>query len=175
VELAVTKEQLLATSIEALLDRWNLRDGPEWVSVALGFWLTGKTASEPDFTKAFEAWRTTREEALAEGRQAEFPEFRSEFWRLQRWLLGMLKRINAGFPGVSEGEFNQLLAWLEENHWRLEPPDQPRTVHVRDAIMSVWNVLLKMRDGPRQLDAGELAEVVRELQRTSAGSTEGES
>jgi hypothetical protein len=163
VELAITKEQLLAKSIEALAERWNLREAPEWVSMALAFWLTGKTTSESDFPKAFQAWRTAREKAMVEGKRAEFPEWRSESWHLQMWLLGMLRRIVDGSPGVSEDEFNQLLAWLEDNYRRLEPLNQPRTVHLRNAITSVWNVLLQMRGGPRQLEAGELADVVRQL------------
>jgi hypothetical protein len=67
---------------------------------------------------------------------------------------------------VSEQEFNELLAWLEENYRQLEPPDQPRTVVLGNVITTVWNILLNMRDGPRQFEAGELAEVVRQLKAT---------
>jgi hypothetical protein len=173
VEFAVTKEQLLVKSVEALAERWNLRDAPKWVNMALAFWLTWKTSTEPDFAKAFQAWRAAREKAMTEGKRVEFPEFRSEFWHLQMWLLGMLRRISAGSPGVSEDEFTQLLAWLEDNCRRLEPANEVRPVKLGNIQTSVWNVLLKMRDGPRQLEAGELAEVVRELKRTSAGEIAG--
>jgi hypothetical protein len=163
VELAVTKEQLLAKSIEALAVRWNLRDAPKWVSLALHLWLTGKTTSEPDFPKAFQAWRAAREKAMAEGKRAEFPKWRSESWHLQMWLLGMVRRIIGGSSGVSEDEFNQLLAWLEDNCRRLEPVNEVRSVKLGKLQTSVWNVLLQMRGGPRQLEAGELAEAVRQL------------
>src|SRR5690242_9014665 len=99
---------MLAGSIEALRKRWNLQDAAGWARDALMVWLTGKTASEPDFTKAFAAWRAARDKALAEGKDVKYPEFQSELWHLEMWLLGMMKRIINGRPGVTEEEFNEL-------------------------------------------------------------------
>jgi hypothetical protein len=163
MQLAVTKDEMLASSIEALRKRWNLQDAAGWVREALLVWLTGKTATESDFMKAFTAWRAARDKALAEGQDVKYPEFQSELWHLEMWLLGMLERVIKGRSGVTEEEFSELLGWLEENYRRLEPVNEVRSVQLGAVQTSVWNVLIQMRKGPRQSQAGELAEAVRQL------------
>ena len=63
----------------------------------------------------------------------------------------------------SFGRKTMARAVYRPGYLRLEPVNEVRGIELADVQTSVWNVLLQMRKGPRQSQAGELAEAVRQL------------
>jgi hypothetical protein len=81
------------------------------------------------------------------------------------WLQGMAWRRARNIPPVGEAEYYELAAWLRANRPRLEARslDALGVVDLGRGHTSAFNLELLMANGPRQIDAGALAEAVRRL------------
>jgi hypothetical protein len=93
--------------------------------------------------------------------ESRFPDVR-EGWR---WLAGMALRRMHDVPPVTEAEFRELADWLEANAESLDAllPRSHGLAIGKNYYTSIFNLRLKLKDGPRTTDAGELAEAVRGL------------
>ncbi len=156
----------------------------DWLEVFSRLGAKGWFAQEPDFPRALEEYGA----AIAQAKAQPEPPFdapvdyrpdldryeRCRSWRQSRfpkvsdgwaWLAVIFKRVKGGVPPVTEVEFQELATWFELNAERMRRlctspslldcgPERPT---------DVTNIRYDLRKGPRSRDAGEIAEVLRQL------------
>jgi hypothetical protein len=88
------------------------------------------------------------------------------------WLEEMAERVDGGVPPVTEEEFAELAAWLDDNHQRLWDACQPS--QLLDVGGGRRRPCADLRygaaRGPRAKGAGELAQDLRLLRARAAGA-----
>jgi hypothetical protein len=158
----------------------------EWLAAFEEAGRRGWFDAEPDFPKALQFYRQALQTARSQANPTwdppedflpRTPEDRRRFeWHRAwfaavseglNWLQAMAWRRARHTPPVGEAEYYQLAAWLRANRWRLEArsADHLCLVDLGWGRTSAFNLELLMESGPRQTDAGVLAEAVRQLQR----------
>jgi hypothetical protein len=159
-------------------------DDEDWLAVFEAWGRQGCSAVEPDFVTALATYRGALQRAKAQVDPpwevpAEFmvhqPDLRLRNWRNSvrfpevhaawLWLAEMACRVRDGVPPVSEAEFAELAAWFEANDTRLYHESLPsHCLELGDGRQtSSANIRHSLREGPRVLGAGEVAEDVRRL------------
>jgi hypothetical protein len=156
----------------------------DWLEVFSRLGAKGWFAREPDFPRALEEYRAAIAQAKAEPEPPFDPpaDYRPDLdryercrsWRWYRfpkvsdgweWLVAIFTRAMRGVAPVTEVEFQELAAWFEQNADRMSKlcPSPELLDRGHERPTDTTNIRYDLRKGARSREAGELAEVLRQL------------